>query len=73
MNRNNIFWFQTKGTETGRRHCYLVSAPNKATAELLLKKGWMDDEDELVDDKLITGLVDTNLERAGFATLLSHN
>lgn len=77
MNRNKIYFIQTKSFRTGARQCWIVSSPSKVEAEkLLLDGGWVVNNGygyDILSSEEVENMIDTYEEMDGKTYIKMHN
>lgn len=69
---NKIYWIQTL-TETGKRHCYLVSAPHLSDAIVEIQDNWCDDDEDIITSEMVERTYDTDENNIGRVVIKMHN
>lgn len=77
MNKNQIYFIQTKSFRTGARQCWIVSSPSKIEAEKLLEdEGWVLNNGygyEILSSEEVENMVDTDEMMNGKTYIKIHN
>lgn len=77
MNRNKIYFIQTKSFRTEARQCWVVSSPSKEEAEKLLAEGgWVVNNGygyEILSSEEVKNMVDTDEDLDGKTYIKMHN